>query len=321
MRALVTGASGFVGSYLMRTLADEGYDVIPASGPADSNYALRIDLADFDSVKHAVESADADVIFHLAGQAFVPYSLERPLETFRINALGTMHLLEAVRTRGKRARAPRVVLASSASVYGKVADWSNPLREDYPIRPVDPYGASKAAAECCCLAAYRSHGIDTVIARSFNAIGPGQDHRFVASSFAAQLARIKLKIEQPIMYVGNIVTERDFLHVSDVVRAYVALAENGTSGEIYNICSGAPVRIQDILRTLIHIAGVPVEVREDPAKLRDADTRQFYGDNTRLRGLGWSPEVTLEPALRQIFAAELAANSAPEVGDPVDRST
>lgn len=301
MRALVTGASGFVGRYLLAALADADYEVIPVSGPGDQRFEHQTDIEDFESVKRLIDETHPDVIFHLAGQAFVPTAIAHPLETFRTNALGTMHILEAIRqTRGKSV-GPRLVLAGSASVYGRIADWHNPLREDHPVRPVDPYGASKAAAESACIAAWHSHGIEAVIARSFNHIGPGQDSRFVTASFASQLARIKLRIDPPIMNVGNIVTERDFLNVRDVVTAYIMLAQRGKPGEIYNVCSGVPVRIQDILRAFIYIAGVPVEIREDPAKMRDADVRQFYGDNSRLRSLGWVQTVPLEESLREIF--------------------
>lgn len=307
MRALVTGADGFVGKYLVSALRERGHDVTAAGGPKSRDAALRIDLAEPGSLYHALEVARPEAIFHLAGQAFVPQAIANPLEAFEINAMGTVRVLDTVRSwSGGRGSFPRFVLAGSASVYGRVAEEKNPLREDYPIRPVDPYGASKAAAECFAMAAWCSYGIPVLIARSFNHIGPGQDSRFVVPAFASQLARIKAGLEKPVLQVGNLTTERDLLDVRDVVEAYITLSEDGEPGEVYNVCSGVPMRIQDILRLLMQIADVPVEVREDPGKFRDADVRTFYGDNAKMCALGWAPKITLGRSLRDIFEAALA---------------
>jgi len=304
LRALVTGADGFVGKYLVRALQERGGEVSAAGGPS-SESELRIDVLDADTIRHALEVAKPDVIFHLAGQPFVPRAVERPLEAFEVNAMGTVRLLEVVRTL-MAGSYPRIVLAGSASVYGRVAESKNPLNEEHPISPVDPYGASKAAAECFGMAAWCSYKLPVTIARSFNHIGPGQSADFVVPSFAKQLARIKVGAEKPVMYVGDLTTERDFLDVRDVVEAYIALAENGDPGEIYNVCSGVPMRIQDILRLLIQIADIPIEVREDPARMRGSDLKTFYGDNAKLCALGWAPKIPLGRSLREIFEAALA---------------
>jgi GDP-4-dehydro-6-deoxy-D-mannose reductase len=304
LRALVTGADGFVGKYLVRALQERGFEVSAAGGPSSAG-ELRIDVLDIATIRNVVEAAKPDVIFHLAGQAFVPRAVERPLEAFEINAMGTVRLMEVVRTT-RAGNFPRIVLAGSASVYGRVSESKNPLHEDHPISPVDPYGASKAAAECAAIASWCSYKIPVLIARSFNHIGPGQSEDFVVPSFAAQLARIKAGAEKPVMYVGDLTTERDFLDVRDVVEAYITLAENGDPGEIYNVCSGLPMRIQDILRLLIQAADIPLEVREDPTRMRRSDLRTFYGDNTKLCALGWAPKVPLGRSLSEIFEAALA---------------
>ncbi len=305
MRALVTGADGFVGKYLVEALNERGYEVTAAGGPRGRDDMLRIDLANSDTLEHALAVANPDVVFHLAGQPFVPRAIEKPLEAFAVNAMGTVRLIEAIRTK-RSGNFPRIVLAGSASVYGRAAESKNPLHEDHPISPVDPYGASKAGAECAAMASWCSYGIPVMIARSFNHIGPGQSADFVVPSFAKQLARIKAGAEKPVMYVGDLTTERDFLDVRDVVEAYIALAENGDPGEIYNVCSGVPMRIQDILRLLIQIADVPLEVREDPARMRGSDLRTFYGDNAKVCALGWAPKIPLGRSLREIFEAALA---------------
>jgi GDP-4-dehydro-6-deoxy-D-mannose reductase len=307
LRALVTGADGFVGKYLVAALKERGYDVTPAGGPKADGGMLRMDVSDMDTMRHAFEVSNADTVFHLAGQAFVPRAIEKPLEAFEVNAMGTVRMLEAIRTSGRtRETFPRFVLAGSASVYGRVSESKNPLHEDHPISPVDPYGASKAAAGGFASAAWWSYGIPVVIGRSFNHIGPGQSEDFVVPSFAAQLARIKAGAEKPVMYVGDLTTERDFLDVRDVVEAYIALAENGDPGEIYNICSGVPMRIADILRLLIQAADIPVEVREDPTRMRRSDLRTFYGDNAKLCALGWAPKIPLGRSLREILDDALA---------------
>ncbi len=307
MRALVTGADGFVGKYLVRALQERGCDVTAAGGPNAKNGMLRIDLADMETLRHAFEVSQADTVFHLAGQPFVPRAIEKPVEAFEINAMGTVRLLEAIRTSGRNRRTfPRFVLAGSASVYGLVSESRNPLHEDHPIAPIDPYGASKAAAGVFATAAWCSYGIPVLSARSFNHIGPGQSQDFVVPSFAKQLSRIKAGLEKSTMKVGNLLTERDFLDVRDVVEAYIAMAENGEPGETYNVCSGVPMRIQDILRLLIQIADVPVEVLEDPAKFRKADLRTFYGDNAKLCALGWAPKIPLGRSLHEIFDFEYA---------------
>ncbi len=276
MRALVTGASGFVGRYLVDALRREGADVVACGGPHDAGEEhFRIDLADPQTLRAALDAARPAVVFHLAAQTFVPESLASPLETYEANALGSARLAEAVRAYAA-GPPPRIVFASSAEVYGAREPSDFPLREALDLRPANPYGASKAAAEAILLAESRSFGTDAVIARAFNHIGPGQNERFVVASLAAQLARIAAGAP-PQLFVGNLAAARDFLDVRDVVAAYIALARDGERGEVYNVCSGRAVSIRDVLRELIAIAGVPVEVREDGARQRVADIPLLVG--------------------------------------------
>jgi GDP-4-dehydro-6-deoxy-D-mannose reductase len=196
----------------------------------------------------------------------------------------------------------RVLVVSSAEVYGLQPPERMPLAEDTAVRPGNPYAASKAAAEVYAQAWVRAYGLDAVIARPFNHIGPGQDARFAVPSFARQLADIAAGAP-PVMRVGNLEAQRDFLDVRDVAAAYVLLLANARAGEVYNISSGRTVAIREVLRQLITIARVPVEIRDDPDRMRPSDLPILSGDATKLRAAtGWAPAIPLAASLRDIYA-------------------
>ena len=309
MRALVTGANGFVGRYLVDALQRTGAEVLGCAGPRDDGGPwFPIDLSQAQTLSRALDAARPTVVFHLAAQTFVPDSLAAPIETYEINAIGSARLAEAVRAYDAGPR-PRVVFASTAEVYGARDPSEFPLRESLDLHPANPYGASKAAAEAILLAHARSFGLNVVIARSFNHIGPAQSERFVVASLAAQLARIAAG-GSPQLFVGNLNAARDFLDVRDVVEAYIALAGGGEAGEIYNVCSGRAVAVRDVLRELIAIAHVPVEVREDPARRRPTDIPLLVGNGEKIRKqTGWRPQISLIDSLRAIYAAALGSIS------------
>ncbi|HTV73787.1 MAG TPA: GDP-mannose 4,6-dehydratase [Candidatus Acidoferrales bacterium] len=300
MRALVTGGNGFVGKHLGEALRARGYTVICAGRSADgSDVDFPLDLLDFDNVRGVVEAARADVVLHLAAQAFVPAATRDPLETYQTNILGTARLYEALRQSGQK---PRLLFVSSAEVYGAREPSAYPLRESAAVRPMTPYAASKAAGEAIALASERTYAIPSIVARAFNHIGPGQDERYAIPSFALQLAAIAAGAPA-VLRVGNLQAERDFLDVRDVVQAYIDLIERAQAGETYNVCSGRAVSLQEMLRRLIAIAHVAVEVRDDPERLRPSDTPLSYGDATKLQSAtGWKPMRTLDESLRDVYA-------------------
>ncbi len=290
MRAIITGASGFVGRHLTETLAANGHEVV-AYNRAEFQRALPLGL---DNV---------DVVFHLAGQSFVPESIASPLETYETNIMGTARIARAITNYAKTTgKGPRVIFASSGEVYGNVPFELLPITEETRTNPHNPYAASKAAAEALLLAEYWSFGLDVVIARVFNAIGPRQNTRFAIADFAAQLRRIGDGAPARIA-VGNLDAQRDFLDVRDVAAAYLALAERGASGGIYNICSGKPQSLRSLLHALIEISGMEVEILDDPLRMRPTDTPVVVGANFKLCAeTGWQPRRSLTTTLEDTLA-------------------
>jgi GDP-4-dehydro-6-deoxy-D-mannose reductase len=294
MRAFVTGGHGFVGTWLLQHLAAAGDDVV-------APHATEVDVLDGAALASAVESAQPDAVYHLAGFAHVGRSWEHPDEVFSVNALGTLQVLEAVRRAGGDAR---VLVVSSAEVYGRVTPSSLPITEDAPVRPVSPYAASKAAVEVLALQAFLGRGVPVVVARPFNHTGPGQPADFVVPAFAARI-REAVRTGADVLRVGNLTPRRDLTDVRDVVRAYRLLVERGEPGGVYNVCSGQDVAIEDLVRRMCALAGVPdLRLEVDPELLRPADVPVLRGDPARLvAATGWRPELPLDQTLRDVLAA------------------
>ena len=287
MRAFVTGGTGFVGGWLLAHLAAAGDEVVAVGE--------EIDIADAEAVRQAVSAARPDAIYHLAARAHVGDSWDNSVATVEVNTMGTLHVLEAART---LATPPRVLLVSSAEVYGVVGPDDLPVTEDRLLRPVTPYAASKAAAEDLGLQAWLGYGVPVVRARAFNHAGPGQAPTFLVSALCRRVVEAERAGASEIA-VGNLDPERDFTDVRDVVRAYRLLVENGDAGEAYNVCSGTSVAVRDIVERIVEISGAGLRLREDPDLLRPVEVPVLRGSNERLRSAtGWSPSISLDDTLR-----------------------
>lgn len=292
MRFLVTGATGFVGARLAPYLVAAGHEVVGTyvgEAPAEPRYrALALDILDREAVATVVREARPEAVVHLAGLSHVGSSWERVADYFRVNVEGTRNLLEAARGR-------RLVLASSAEIYGLVPAREQPIVESKPYDPRNPYAMSKAAAELLAI----DEG--AVVARSFNLIGPGQSDQFALPSFARQLAEIRRGRRRPVLDVGNLEARRDFLHVDDAMEAYLLLATRGEAGEAYNLGLGEARSIREMLDLLLEVSGVSARTEMDAERFRPVDIPLTCADTTRLRGLGWEPRLGIEQALRDLW--------------------
>lgn len=291
-KLFITGSSGFVGASIKRFLLDDPecqqiHEIIETEN--------RIDLRDKAGLRRVFADSMPEDVIHLAAQSFVPRSFENPLETYEINFLGTLNLLEALKASGFSGR---MLYVGSGDQYGLVAADDLPLVETHALKPRNPYAVSKAAAELLCYQWSQTEGMAIVMARPFNHIGPGQDECFVVSDFARQVTEIKLGRRKAEISVGDIDVTRDFTDVRDVVRAYLMLLSEGKSGEIYNVCSGKEYSIREILERLMVLAGVRANIKQDSARFRPAEQRRVYGSCDKLRAVsGWQPEIPLEQSL------------------------
>lgn len=286
MNLLLTGANGFVGQYVQAALSG-----VPLP--------KGLDLRDHAALTAVVAAIRPDAVLHLAAQSFVPAAFENPHETFDINFMGTLNLLEALQSSGFMGR---MLFVGSGDTYGQVSEADLPVREDHPLRPRNPYAVSKVAAEALCYQWSQTSDFEIVMARPFNHIGPGQSPRFAISDFARQVMEIYLGRRPPLLQVGDVDVTRDFTDVRDVVRAYSLLLERGRNGEIYNVCSGREYRIRDLLHQLMTIAGVEAKIEQDASRLRRAEQRRMVARyDVLLRDTNWQPEIPMEQSLQDLL--------------------
>lgn len=307
MRALITGITGFAGGFLAQVLLDRGDEVFGVSRwrrhglehLSQQIIPLTTDLRDPTVVENILSDIRPDVIYHLAGQAFVPTAWADPWATIENNIRPQLNILQAMVQQKSKAR---LLVVASNQVYGHVKAEDLPIDEETPFRPDNPYGVSKAAQDMLAQQYYLSHGLDILRVRAFNHIGPRQNASFVAAAFAKQIAEIEAGLIEPVLNVGNLEAQRDFTDVLDVVRAYALLVEHGQPGEAYNVGTGQAHSIQYLLEVLLSCSPAKIEVSQDRDRLRPSDVPLIYADNRKLNAAtGWEPIYTFEKSLERIL--------------------
>jgi GDP-4-dehydro-6-deoxy-D-mannose reductase len=292
VRSLITGGRGFVGQWLADHLRSLGDEVVVID--------QEVDVTNPSALLVAVSEAQPDAIYHLAALTHVGQSWDEPLRVLEVNVIGTGALLAAARECGSD---PRILVTSSAEVYGAVTDPTLlPLTEESPTAPLTPYAASKLAGEALVAQAFLGHGQHVITVRPFNHIGPGQTPNFAVPALAKRIVEADRR-GAPTIPVGNLSARRDFTDVRDVVRAYRALIESGTPGEVYNVCSGRDVAIREIADGLLALAGTTLAFETDPSLVRPVEVPVLRGDPGRLAAAtGWKPEIPLEQTLADVLS-------------------
>jgi GDP-4-dehydro-6-deoxy-D-mannose reductase len=310
MRVLITGITGFAGSHLAEYLSGKKGIEVFGTRRGSSNIGnlsaiqrqirfLNCDLENAAAVKSVLNKIKPQNIFHLAAQSSVPASLENPPGTIFSNLKGALNILEGVRLLGLKSV---VHLAGSSEVYGIVRPKDMPIKETFPLKPVSPYGVSKALQDHLGYQYHAAFGVKVVMTRAFSHTGPRQREMFVASNFARQVAMIEAGRQKPLIRVGNLDVARDFSDVRDVVRAYWLAAQKARPGEIYNVCSGKPRLVREILNVYLESTSVKIRVARDPARMRREDIRLVVGDGSKFcRETGWKPQVPFRQTLLDLL--------------------
>lgn len=302
-RALIIGAGGFVGDYLIQCLAGNGVNEIHATKlpgqeyGSDSAKIHDLDIMDMENVVSVLYDTRPTHIFHLAAQSSVGLAWKKPGLTIDINIKGSVNVLDAVR---ELYYTPRLLMIGSGEEYGHIKPDEVPIKEDNHIRPGNIYAATKACQNMIGEIYARAYDMKLLQVRAFNHIGPGQASLFVVSDFCKQTAEIEKGLREPVIKVGNLMARRDFTDVRDVVRAYYLLAEKGKAGETYNVGCGRAVYINDILTMIISKSHKDIAVEVDQSKIRPVDVPIIEADITKIKqDVSWMPQIPLEQTIEE----------------------
>ncbi len=303
MKALVVGGGGFVGPYLVRHLKDElGYEVTVTKTEKetlamDGAVVKNLDILDKNQISELLNEEKPDYLFHLAAQSSVAYSWKNPTLTVDVNIKGCVNLLEAVKDADEK---PRVLLIGSGEEYGHIKKDECPIIEDNVLRPGNIYAATKSCQNMLGKIYSDAYGLDIMMVRAFNHIGPNQTPVFVVADFCKQVADIEKGKQEPVIYVGNLSAKRDFTDVRDVVKAYAILLKGGKRGETYNVGRGHAVAIEDILKEIVSMSDKDIEVKVDEKKLRPVDVPIIEPDIEKIKKeVGWEPVIELRQTLEE----------------------
>jgi len=309
LRALITGVCGFAGSHLADYLLTHtdlevcGIDIVSTGANIAhirENLELLVgDMSDAEAASQILSKADADYVFHLAAQAFVPQSWSDPWQTMENNIRAQFNILQTLVDSGAR---PRVLVVGSADEYGMILPDELPVAEDAPLRPYSPYAVSKIAQDMLGYQYFASHGLPVVRVRPFNHIGTRQSPAFVTSDFAKQIAEIEDGHREPRLSVGNLEAKRDFTDVRDMVRAYYLALQRGEDGEVYNLGAEKAYSIREVLEALLEMSEAQIDVVQDPSRMRPSDVPVVVSDCSKFRQrTGWRATVDLRDSLREIL--------------------
>lgn len=310
-KAMIIGAAGFVGSYLIKHLnAECGYEVIATKLPNERideeiiNSDIKVKIFDLNILdKEAIVSllfeVRPDYIFHLAAQSSVSVAWNNPQLTIDVNIKGAVNVMDAIRELFYK---PRIVVIGSGEEYGHIKEGETPIREETKANPGNIYAATKACQNMIGSIYAKAYDMEIILVRAFNHIGPKQSPIFVVSDFCKQVAEIEAGLKEPVMYVGNLSAKRDFTDVRDVVRAYGLLAKNGQKGATYNVGRGHAYEIKEILDKIIAHSSVKIKVETDPAKIRPVDVPIIEADISKLTdATGWVPEIPIEQTICEVL--------------------
>lgn len=302
MRVLITGINGFVGSYLSEALVKKGVKVFGTIRPGsnldyvkDFEKDLNLqecELLDKSSIEKFIKDVTPDQIYHLA--ALVQSHSVLPRDVYENNIFGQLNILEVIREQNLNTR---VLLVGTAHEYGAAKENESPIKEDHALNPIRSYGASKASQSLMGFQYFKEFGLDIIRTRSFNHAGARRIDSFVEGAFARQIAEIEAGKKEPLILVGNLDSKLDFSHAKDVCNGYITLMEKGESGEVYNVGSGVPHSIKELLDTLLSFSTVKVEIKSDPERFRPNEV--FYADVSKLKALGWEPKYSFEEMLKE----------------------
>ncbi len=305
MRALITGITGFAGSHLAENLLAHKYDVVGTCLKGESRRNVEPFRSQIEVVDASLENAPAlsaliskykpQVVFHLAALASVGASFGAPLRTMQVNLLGTMNLYEAMR--GKKF-IEKVIFVSSADIFGPLPPQRMPIKPEYPLQPISPYGASKAAADIVSHQYFRAFGLPIVRIRAFNHTGPRQVTGYVIPDFCSQITTIEKRRGKGVIKVGDLSAKRDIADVRDIVEGYRLAAERGVAGESYILASGTADTIANYLKMLIKHSTADIDIKVDRKLLRPVEVPLLVGSIAKAkRELGYRPLFKIEQTL------------------------
>ena len=306
-KAFITGGSGFAGQHLARELKSHGFEVYsfdrghPVTDKSLFKHAFQGDLLKKRLLRKVITDLKPDAVFHLAAQASPGLSFEKPKLTFEVNVLGTVNLLKTIIDIRKNWAEynPKIVIAASADIYGKVRSSQLPITEKIPFNPTNPYAVSKISVYFLSKVFVKAYGLKIVIAVPFNHSGPGQREGFFIPDMCVQIARIEKGRQRPEILTGNLDSKRDIVDVRDIVRGYRLMMEKGNDGEEYLMCSGKSWSMQELLDKLMGMSVVKVFHRYDESRMRPVDFPDIYGSFEKAKKhLGWEPRLRLENTLR-----------------------